>query len=405
MEHKVSYYRQPRYFRDFKCIGGACPNSCCQGWLIAWKTDEIEKVKAAEISDELRALLDDNFIPVNESEAKVIGADTNRVRLESGTLRCPFLTEENLCRIQKEAGADSLSYTCNMYPRKHNVINRAIYRSCHTTCTPVISALCDIENAADLVNAPLTKGADKIKATSVTGEKAIQKYPILKYHAELLEFFYGILYDKKYSFETAVMLGALAAQKITEFVSLGREDRIPEAIKAIRPQLRDERQIKALDAVKPNFKLKMSFMGEMFLIFMKKSFLITLCDGVVFSREKYDRAMKRFDEVFSGREYAMRNIALNIFLDLNMPFFDHEKTIFENYALFAACAGSIRVAGAAVAAVSLNASDKAIEDGFKYIIALISRILCHNPKHTEELFDILQNHKITSPAYIATLIK
>lgn len=395
------YYRQPRYFSDFRCKGGDCPNTCCQGWLISWKEEEIEKVKSADISDELRAMIDTSFVPVKEEEKKVAGDGTHKVLLDPETERCPFLTEENLCRIQKEAGEDALSYTCKIYPRRFLVVNNIVYRSCYTTCTPVINALCSIENSTDLVNVRVTD-----KARFIADSDDTKKYPVLKYHEELLEFFYGILYNRKCGFETSVMLGALAAQKISEIVSSGQIDRIPEAIKAIQPQLRNEKQIKALDEIKPNFRLKMSFMGEMFKLIMRTDFLKALCDDdLAFSREKYDSAMKRFDDLFKGREFAIRNIALNLFFDLKMPLFSCERTIFENYAMFAACAGSIRLTGAVVAAMGPNAPDSTIENGFKYAISLVSRMLCHNATRTEQMFDSLREHGFNSPAYIAALIK
>ena len=26
--------RTPSFYKDFKCIAGACPDSCCQGWEV-----------------------------------------------------------------------------------------------------------------------------------------------------------------------------------------------------------------------------------------------------------------------------------------------------------------------------------------------------------------------------------
>lgn len=113
------FYRQPAYFRDFRCIGGTCQNSCCIGWVIDWRTEEIDKVKNAPgCSEELRALCESKFEP---------NGDKYMVKLnEDG--RCPFLTEDNFCRIQRELGAECLSDTCSIYPRHYIVTDNAAYR-------------------------------------------------------------------------------------------------------------------------------------------------------------------------------------------------------------------------------------------------------------------------------------
>lgn len=67
------YYRQPRYFGDFKCVGGTCTNSCCIGWRIDWAKDEIDKVTSApECSEELRELVNKSFTKPDGMEKYVV---------------------------------------------------------------------------------------------------------------------------------------------------------------------------------------------------------------------------------------------------------------------------------------------------------------------------------------------
>lgn len=95
------YFRQPRYFTDFRCVGGTCTNSCCIGWKIFWTQDEIDKVKNdPNCSEELRALMENSFHPSSDGEKNKYS-----MTLEEKTNRCPFLTEDNFCKIQRELGA------------------------------------------------------------------------------------------------------------------------------------------------------------------------------------------------------------------------------------------------------------------------------------------------------------
>ncbi len=55
------YYKQPKYYKDFYCIGGECPINCCHGWQIDWKKDEYDRLISAELPDELRDITNHAF--------------------------------------------------------------------------------------------------------------------------------------------------------------------------------------------------------------------------------------------------------------------------------------------------------------------------------------------------------
>ncbi len=37
--------RTPSFYKDFKCIAGACPDSCCQGWEVDADEQSLEYYK------------------------------------------------------------------------------------------------------------------------------------------------------------------------------------------------------------------------------------------------------------------------------------------------------------------------------------------------------------------------
>ncbi len=69
---KAQFYKQPRYYSDFSCMGGSCPMSCCLVWRVDWKRDEVEKLKNAECSDELRTLIDNSFVQFKDNSEKFV---------------------------------------------------------------------------------------------------------------------------------------------------------------------------------------------------------------------------------------------------------------------------------------------------------------------------------------------
>ena len=96
----------PDYYRDFRCIAGECPDTCCGGWKISiddrtWKTYRRQK---GDWGRKLRRSMD---------------RENRSFLLEGGF--CPFLDEEKLCGIQKRMGEKNLCRTCRDYPRHMEV--------------------------------------------------------------------------------------------------------------------------------------------------------------------------------------------------------------------------------------------------------------------------------------------
>lgn len=409
------FYRQPRYFGNFRCIGGTCTNSCCIGWRIDWADEEISKVRDdPRCSAELKALCEQCF-------AKPEGMELNVVLLGAGG-RCPFLTEDNFCRIQRELGAEYLSNTCTIYPRHHIFASDAVYRYCNMSCPEVMNKLLNDPKCMDLVNVPI-KEVVTIKGAVRDTPETIKKYPALKFRRELLEFFYEIISDKKHDVETSIVLGALVAQKLTQ-VAMRGADEIPAAILAVRPQLHNGAQLKQIDAIKPNYNIKLGFASEM----LKKIFNINTTSAFIdrtgtLNIDLYKQGEERLEKSFADSDFILRNFALNLLLEFALPFKFAEQTIFENYCIFAAAFAifklnviataelterASRAQGVQISSSTVKANVKLNVNTESYInksASLISRDLCHNDGNARVLLEELKAHKMLSPAYIALLIK
>lgn len=97
-------YVYPDYYKDFKCIAGACRHSCCIGWEIDIdpETAEFYRFVPGEIGYKLRRCIS------NE--------DTPHFILTDGE-RCPFLNECNLCEIILTLGEEHICGICTDHPR------------------------------------------------------------------------------------------------------------------------------------------------------------------------------------------------------------------------------------------------------------------------------------------------
>lgn len=401
------YYRQPRYFKDFRCIGSDCQDNCCYGWVISWEKPEVEKlINAEKISSELKQLVEKCFVPDEKSP------DRYKVQFDERD-KCPCVTDDGLCRIQKELGAEYLSKTCMNYPRNNIITGDVIYRFCNSSCHVVMERLLNVEKTMDLVNCEAIAGTE-IRPNVIDTAKRLEKNPELKYRGELLEFFYELIGDKKNDVETNVVLGALAAQSLTKLVENNEIDRIPEALRSFKAQMHNGAQLKAVDNIKPNYHLRFGFIGKILKEIIGASPIHTLNDPTGTPNVAlYDMAsgllMKRFKE----RPFFLRNIALNLLLELAVPFKFIDKTIFENYSLFTVVYACIKLnlIAAEVAGKSGNIAYMGQhfhyegEERFSGLTSIICRGLCQNRVIEQQILDSLKEHGFTSPAYLALLVK
>ena len=96
-------YTTPDYYDKFKCIAGACPDTCCAGWQIV--IDEVSMKKYKNFKGDyvwkVMACVDWETETFRQDKIK----------------RCAFLNKENLCDLYTNAGESYLCKTCSEYPR------------------------------------------------------------------------------------------------------------------------------------------------------------------------------------------------------------------------------------------------------------------------------------------------
>ena len=95
---------KPSYFDTFRCIAGACSDSCCKEWDVQVDEDSAALYRAlpGPLGDRLREVLKDED---GETVMTILNG------------RCPMWRRDGLCRIQAELGHDALCKTCREFPR------------------------------------------------------------------------------------------------------------------------------------------------------------------------------------------------------------------------------------------------------------------------------------------------
>lgn len=94
----------PEYYKKFRCIAAACPDSCCKEWTVDVDEASAARYRAldGDLGDRLRSVLKDT--------------DDGTV-MQIKNRRCPMWQDDGLCRIQAELGHDALCQTCRDFPR------------------------------------------------------------------------------------------------------------------------------------------------------------------------------------------------------------------------------------------------------------------------------------------------
>lgn len=379
---------QPRYYSNFSCIGGKCPVNCCINWWINWEKEEVEKLKSADCSESLRAIIDSSF--AENGEKYLISMDEKN--------RCPFLTEDNLCAIQRELGEEYLSIVCRTYPRKSQISGNTIVNYCYLSCYRVMDMLCSDKDCMILEKHLSSQNMTNTLLLD-TGVDYIN-HPELKYRKEIFDFFYEIISDESHSLETSIVFGAVAAQSLTRVVKSGKYDMIPKSISDIKVQLKNPEQIHKLENLKPNYGLKIGFAYKLNSVIFKSNLFDSISENGAVSIDKYNIGLKNFYAAFEDSPFAMRNIALNFLLELKMPFKNKEMSLLENYCYFVAAIALLKMLAASV---YYSSADPGIT--FKNAASYLSRCFSHSKSNEKIVMDLFKELNCASPAYIALILK
>ena len=98
----------PKYYKNFKCIAGECPDSCCQGWEVDADEESLEYYKTLPESLEIKQRID-SVLDKDEFENTIFRLAPKK--------RCPFLNDENLCDMHIAIGGEHTPATCRNFPR------------------------------------------------------------------------------------------------------------------------------------------------------------------------------------------------------------------------------------------------------------------------------------------------
>ena len=137
------YQTRPDDYAAFRCLAGACPQTCCAAWEIVVDPDaqdaylRLQHPLAAKLRRVLRV----------DSEGDTYFAQTDG--------RCPFLCADGLCELQRTLGEQSLCRTCRDFPRWEVLLCDRVERGLSSACPEAARRLLARTAPLRFVSAPL----------------------------------------------------------------------------------------------------------------------------------------------------------------------------------------------------------------------------------------------------------
>lgn len=338
------------YYDEFRCIGPECKDSCCKNWGISLTKREYLNYKKMDCSPELKSIIDTAF-----TRLRIDDSHYAAMRLkENGD--CPFLGEDCLCKIQKEKGAETLTFVCSIFPRKIcKVGNKAYIYSCNITCSHVIELLINHPEGLALIeeeyrgNDPFIEkgpGFGKIIKDDWTG------YP---YFWAVKSAQIDILQNRNFTIPERMLILGFFSQKANEYIKDNKGEKIAglanmlldnEMCKKIADSLKAPQSADSLAAKSVDILSKMkaaaksgsssnSNISEYFEQ-IAKSIDLRIEEtennnfSFLFDREKYSENLKVYREIENNRPYIVENLLVNLaFTD------DPQQGIWNNYFVLA----------------------------------------------------------------------
>lgn len=98
--------RRPNYYTKFRCLGVACPDTCCRDWSVVPDGEALADYASAP--SPLRERIAQNLVTDEDGDVCF--------RLD-GRGMCALLTPNGLCAIQRDWGEAHLCAHCAAYPR------------------------------------------------------------------------------------------------------------------------------------------------------------------------------------------------------------------------------------------------------------------------------------------------
>lgn len=308
--------RYPGYFKEFKCIGGNCEDSCCIGWDIDIDKNTFKQYYKVQ-DKEMKRMFQKNVH--NNDYCTSYDIDYGKVKLK-GDKRCPFLDEENYCIIYSKIGEEYLSNVCASFPRIINKIDGYYEMSLDVACPEAARILLLKEEGIRFKESEENLGKHIVSSEIDTKSKKYNKSPI-KYFKEIRDFSIKIIQNRKLNLSERLYILGDFINKLEDELKYNYGN-VAKFIEKYDINLVNE----CYEKNKLNYLIQIDFFKKM-LEFLNVSKNVDSTSFKEYTRQII--AGFKFDENAEISENS--GLYIKAFEDYNENFINNSSYIFENY--------------------------------------------------------------------------
>lgn len=330
--------RYPTYFKEFKCIGGECSDSCCIGWDV--DIDKVTFRKYYKVKDEeMKKMFQKNIH--NNEYCQSDDVDYGKVKLKTGK-KCPFLNDENYCIIHSKLGEDYLSNVCTCFPRIMNKVDGCYEICLDPACLEAAKLILLNKEGIRFEESEEFLGKHIISSDIDTKSKVFKNSPI-KYFKEIRDLSIKIIQNRKFDLSKRLYILGEFINTLEEEAEENYEN-LYEFIKEYDINL----ACNYYEKNKFNYLIQIDFFKKMLKLLNVpknvdslsfKEYTNQIIDGFKFDKEDqisnnsqfYIKAFENYTEKYINKNsYIFENYLVN-FIYKNMFPFSEKDTMFDGY--------------------------------------------------------------------------
>ncbi|MBI4213671.1 MAG: flagellin lysine-N-methylase [Chloroflexi bacterium] len=394
----------PRYLTAFRCVGGACEDTCCQGWNVQVDRPTFERYQEVAHPD-LGPLLRSRVV-ANAPE-KTLEHDAAHIVMEADG-SCPFLTPDRWCGIQQQLGAELLPTTCSAYPRVTAIVDGQVQRAAQVSCPEIARLALLAPDALDLIEvnaAPARAAAATIQAASRRPGDPLHHFDEVRARAREL------MRRREVSVETRLLALGLAMRKL-DGPTLTRAQ-VGEAFGTYsrqRPTIAEQ-----VAGIAPRRSIQVALLRELTAQRLRagsvspryQSCVDRMSSGLgleagdeAASVAAYEDAVARFVAPYvAANPHVLGNYLVNEMLVTPFPF-SSGSTVFENYVMLVARYALVKLHLVGVAAFEQRLDDALVVE----VIQPFQRAVDHHRQFLDHAISLLRQNDVANMAYMAILI-
>ena len=403
---------QPAYMKYFHCIGSACEDSCCIGWRVnldkkTYKT--YKKLRDKELKPMIQKM-------VKRKHNQKTDAAYGHIKMEPNG-RCPFLNEENLCKIYMQAGEQYLSDTCTFYPRHTHKVDGGLERSATMSCPE--AARLGLLNPDGIVFEQSQEDQTRMKIHHLfdtEGHLYLEKPQ--RYFWDIRMFSLSLLQDRNYSLAERLIILGIVYKRTEGLCQKGLAKDIPAMLEKMKRLIEPGSLKDEVAKVPANTQIQMRLAKELtdkkvlqgitsprYLECLREALL-----GIDYKEEEEQLAnilqkyQNNYNEYLAPylkeKEYILENYLVNEYFRELMPFGSF-KTIWDSYIFLCVLYSMIKLH-----LIGMGGHHKGLNDDLTLkLIQSFSKVVLHNSQYIQGIIRLLKDNGYDSLAYMSILVK